>query len=306
MIAESDRNDPRIVVRRDLGGYGVHAQWSDDFHHAIHTVVTGEKSGYYEDFGLLPDIATALTRGYVYAGEYSPHRRRRHGRPLPPSVSGHQLFGYSQNHDQIGNRARGERLCHLVSPDLAKVVAALVLTSPFTPMLFMGEEWGASTPWQYFTDHQDASLGDAVRDGRRAEFAAFGWRPDEVPDPQDPATRARSTLDWNEVEQPPHREMLRWYRDLIALRRRQPDLRDGEFGNVEAVADDRARTMTVTRGSVVVVANLSPEPRVVAPHAVSSPASEVLLSSASVEVRGGEVRLPGESVAILRHPTPAS
>ncbi|MDQ1485895.1 MAG: maltooligosyltrehalose trehalohydrolase, partial [Actinomycetota bacterium] len=148
LVAESDLNDPRIVTPREAGGYGLDAQWSDDFHHALHSVLTGESSGYYEDFGSLADLATALTSGFVYAGAYSPHRRRRHGRPMPASMSLQRLIGYAQNHDQIGNRATGERLSALISPGLQKVAACLVLTSPFTPMLFMGEEWGASTPWQ--------------------------------------------------------------------------------------------------------------------------------------------------------------
>ena len=158
------------------GGYGVDAQWSDDFHHALQQLLTGETAGYYEDFGTLDDLATALSRGFVYAGQYSAYRDRRHGRPLPPTVVGHQLLGYAQDHDQIGNRARGDRLAALVSTELLKVAAAIVLTSPFTPMLFMGEEWGASTPWQYFTDHQNDELAEAVRTGRRDEFTAFGWR----------------------------------------------------------------------------------------------------------------------------------
>ena len=294
LVAESDRNDPRIVTPQDAGGYGIHAQWSDDFHHAVHAAVTGERSGYYEDFGSVADIATALTCGYVYAGRYSPYRRRKHGRPLPESVSGHQLFGYAQNHDQIGNRARGERLSHLVSPGLLKVAAALVLTSPFTPMLFMGEEWGASTPWQYFTDHENPELAEGVRDGRRAEFAAFGWDPLEIPDPQHLQTVARSTLDWSEIEQPAHRDILRWHQELIALRRRTADLRDGTFAQV-AEADENARTLVVRRGSIVIVANLSPEPR-----DVTVGAGEVLLASASAAIHGDTLTLPAESVAVLR------
>jgi maltooligosyltrehalose trehalohydrolase len=148
LVGESDLNDPRLISAREAGGYGLDAQWSDDFHHALHTVITRESFGYYEDFGSLSQLATALTHGYVYAGQYSRHRNRQHGRPLPASITGHQLLGYAQDHDQIGNRAAGERLSALVSPALVKVAAAMVLTAPFTPMLFMGEEWAASTPWQ--------------------------------------------------------------------------------------------------------------------------------------------------------------
>ncbi len=295
LIAESDQNDPRLLTDTAHGGYQLDAQWSDDFHHAVHAALTGENHGYYSDFGSLDDVARALRHGFVYTGQHSAYRNRRHGRALPPSIAAHRLLGYSQTHDQVGNRARGERLAALVSPGLAKVAAALALTSPFTPMLFMGEEWAASTPWQYFTDHEDPQLAEAVRQGRRREFAAFGWQADEVPDPQDVATVQRSTLRWNEIERKPHADMLRWYRDLIALRRNSPDLRDPDFGSVVVDADDATRVLVMTRGSTSVVANVDPEPRL-----VDVKASEVLLASAPVELRGGRLELPGESVAVVR------
>ncbi|MGZ3678250.1 MAG: malto-oligosyltrehalose trehalohydrolase, partial [Ktedonobacterales bacterium] len=183
LIAESDLNDPRVVRSREVGGYGLDAQWSDDFHHALHAVLTGEQSGYYADYGTLADLAHALEHAYVYDGRYSASRKRHHGRPTT-SLPGHRFLGYMQTHDQVGNRARGERSSALLSPRRLKVAAALVLTAPFVPMLFQGEEWGATTPFQYFTDHQDANLARAVSEGRRNEFAAFGWNPDDVPDPQ--------------------------------------------------------------------------------------------------------------------------
>jgi maltooligosyltrehalose trehalohydrolase len=295
IVAESDLNDPRLITSPDAGGYGLDAQWSDDFHHALHSVVTGETSGYYEDFGTLADLARALTHGYVYAGRYSHHRQRRHGRPLPPTISGHRLLGYSQDHDQIGNRAAGERLAGLVSPGLVKVAAALVLTSPFTPMLFMGEEWSASTPWQFFTDHEDPDLAEAVREGRRAEFKAFGWSPDEVPDPQDPATFDRSTLIWDEVEKPEHSEILQWYQALIELRRTHHELVDGELQQVEVVFDEIERWLVVVRGDLRVVANFSSQQRSL-PVAIDT----VLLASGGV-VRDHQVlSMPAESVAIGR------
>ena len=294
LVAESDLNDPRIIVARDAGGYGLDAQWSDDFHHALHSVLTGETNGYYQDFGSLRQLATALTRGYVYAGEYSVHRDRVHGRALPTSVTGHRLLGFAQNHDQVGNRAAGERLSVLVSPALLKVAAALVLTSPFTPMLFMGEEWAASTPWQYFTDHEDAELAEAVRTGRRGEFKAFGWQPDDVPDPQHPTTIARSTLQWSELGVASHRDVLGWYRDLIALRRRTPDLGDGRFDRVDVEIDEVQRWLVMRRPASVVATNLGAEPRTLEVDATS-----VLLASADVEWRGGSLTLPPESVAIL-------
>jgi maltooligosyltrehalose trehalohydrolase len=294
LVAESDRNDPRLLTSRDAGGYELDAQWNDDFHHALHTVVTGESFGYYEDFGSFDQLATALTHGYVYAGAYSVHRRRRHGRPLPPSITGHRLLGYAQDHDQIGNRAAGERLCSLVSPGLVKVAAALVLTGPFTPMLFMGEEWAASTPWLYFTDHEDPELAETVRTGRRSEFKAFGWKHDEIPDPQHPTTMERSVLRWGERDAQPHADVLAWHRDLIALRRATPELRDGRFDQLTVDADEATRLIVLRRPSTVVAANLSGKPQT-----IELDVKTVLLSSADVAWRGGRVTLPPESVAIL-------
>ena len=187
LIPESDLNDPRLLWPHERGGFGLDAQWSDDFHHALHAVLTGERTGYYDDFGTLADLAKALRNAYVYDGRYSAHRQRHHGRP-PVGLDGHHFLGYAQKHDQVGNRAQGERLSQLVSPGRLKIAAALVLTSPFVPMLFQGEEWGASTPFQYFTDHPEPDLAKAVREGRRQEFAAFGWKPEDIPDPQTPET----------------------------------------------------------------------------------------------------------------------
>jgi maltooligosyltrehalose trehalohydrolase len=299
LIPESDLNDPRLLWSRERGGYGLHAQWSDDFHHAIHAALTGERDGYYEDFGPLDRIVTALREAYVYGGRYSPHRRRRHGRPAR-GLPGHRFLGYIQNHDQVGNRARGERIGQLVGPELQKVAAALVMTAPFVPMVFQGEEWAASTPFQYFTDHEDPVLGAAVREGRRGEFAAFGWDPETIPDPQDPATFRRSKLRWAEREEPPHAAVLAWYRELIAFRRSRPELLDGRLEAVEAEADEEGRTVRVRRGGVVVCCNLASVPRT-----VSLPAGEFGLRLASrdgVQVGDGVVRLPGPAAAILaRH-----
>jgi maltooligosyltrehalose trehalohydrolase len=294
LVAESDLNDPRLISAREAGGYGLDAQWSDDFHHALHAVVTRESFGYYEDFGSLGQLATALTHGYVYAGQYSRHRNRQHGRPLPASITGHQLLGYAQDHDQIGNRAAGERLSALVSPELVKVAAALVLTAPFTPMLFMGEEWAASTPWQYFTDHEDPELAEAVRVGRRGEFKAFGWKHEDVPDPQHPTTIERSTLKWDEVDVAPHADVLAWYRELIALRRSRLDLADGRFDQIEVDFDEEERWLVIRRPSTVVAVNLATQSR-----ALEMEATAVLLASADVELRASVVTLPPESVAIL-------
>lgn len=294
LVAESDLNDPRLITAHDAGGYGLDAQWSDDFHHALHAVVTRESFGYYEDFGSLSQLATALTAGYVYAGQYSRHRDRQHGRPLPASITGHRLLGYAQDHDQIGNRAAGERLSALVSPELVKVTAALVLTAPFTPMLFMGEEWAASTPWQYFTDHEDPELAEAVRAGRRGEFKAFGWRHEDVPDPQHPTTIERSTLNWDELDVAPHADVHAWYRELIALRRTRLDLADGRFDELEVDFDEEQRWLVIRRPSTVVAVNLATRALTLDLEATS-----VLLASADVELRANSLRLPPESVAIL-------
>lgn len=294
VVAESDLNDPRFIGPRDAGGYAIDAQWSDDFHHALHAVLTGETFGYYSDFGSLRDLATAFRRGFVYAGEHSRFRDRRHGRPLPSSTNPARLLAYAQNHDQIGNRAKGERLGALTTPAMLKVAAALVLTSPFTPMMFMGEEWAASTPWQYFTDHEDPELAESVRSGRRREFSAFGWKPEEVPDPQDPLTQRNSVLRWEELDESPHQEMLRWHRELIALRHKHLGGFATRFGEIAVEADERARVLRVRQGALDVVANLSAQPRV-----VSTSASSPLLASGDVTISGGHATVSGESVAIL-------
>jgi maltooligosyltrehalose trehalohydrolase len=218
VIAESDLNQPRLVTSPEAGGYGLDAQWSDDFHHALHAYLTREHSGYYADFGSLAHIAKALTRPYVYDGVYSCHRGRVHGRPAG-SLPADRFVVCIQNHDQIGNRAAGERLGHFISADRLKIAAALLMTSPFVPLIFQGEEWNASSPFQYFTDHRDPALGQAVRDGRRREFAQFIGDASEVPDPQALETFERSKLKWEEREHGEHAEIFEWYRKLIDYRR---------------------------------------------------------------------------------------
>jgi maltooligosyltrehalose trehalohydrolase len=296
-VAESDQNDPRLVGERGAGGYGITAQWSDDFHHALHSVLTGETSGYYEDFGDLGQLAYSLNHAYVYDGKYSRHRRRRHGRPVE-RLSGSRFLGYSQNHDQIGNRATGERLAALTTPGRLRIAAALELCAPFVPLIFQGEEWGASTPFQYFTDHRDPALGDAVRDGRRREFAPFGWKPAEVPDPQDPETWRRCILRWEEVDEEPHRRLLAWYRDLAALRRAEPALSDGRLEGVVVHHSEAEQWLTMRRGPVQVVCNLA-EGRQWVP--VAGLGHVVLSSSPGLSpVTDDGVELDGDSVVILR------
>jgi maltooligosyltrehalose trehalohydrolase len=255
LIAESDRNDPRFVRSREAGGYCLAASWADEWHHALHATLTGERDGYYADFGPLPLLAKALRQAWVYDGTYSPYRQRVHGRPVA-GLSGSQFVVCTQNHDQVGNRAAGERSGALMSQGRLRVAAALLLTSPFVPMLFQGEEWGASTPFQYFTGHQDPALGRAVSQGRREEFAAFDWDAADVPDPQDPATFERSKLDWAELAKEPHASLLDWHRDLIALRRQIPALADPRLEQAQTQCDPDAGWIVLRRGPVAVASNL--------------------------------------------------
>lgn len=222
LIAEDDRNDPRLVTAPELGGHGLDAQWSDDLHHALHARLTGERSGYYQDFGELSQLVKALREGFVYTGEYSPARQRRHGASAR-GLAGRQLVVCAQNHDQVGNRMRGERLSQLVPESALQLAAATVLLGPFVPLLFMGEEYGETAPFQYFTSHGDRELVEAVRRGRREEFAAFAWQ-GEVPDPQDEATFERSRLDSELRCSGAHARLFAYYKELIRLRREVPAL----------------------------------------------------------------------------------
>ena len=269
LIAESDLNDPKLVYPGERGGYGLDAQWSDDFHHALHGYFTGEAKAVLADFRGLADLATALREGYVYQGQYSAFRVRNHGRP-PRGIVPSQLIVCAQNHDQIGNRAKGERLSMLLPTPQLKAIAALVILGPFVPLLFQGEEWGATTPFLYFTDHKDPELIKMVHEGRRKDFASF-WQ-DEVPDPQASDTFQRSQLDWAQLDSPVHQNMLEWYRSLIKIRRAGNCAGDS-FPRV--AFDERARWLTFTRGNEWVVLNLAPQPqRIAHPQGLS-----LLLSS---------------------------
>ncbi len=297
LIPESDLNDPRLLWPRERGGFNLDAQWSDDFHHALHSVLTGEKTGYYSDFEKLEDLAKALHHAFVYDGKFSAHRRRNHGRSTE-GLSGHRFLGYLQNHDQIGNRAKGERSAQLMSLGKLKIGAALVLTSPFVPMLFQGEEWGASTPFLYFTDYQEPELAAAVGEGRCREFAAFGWKTDEVPHPQARETFEQSKLNWNELSRPTHAELLDWHKKLIHLRRAEKDLGDGEMKNVRVEFDEENHWLVMERGSISVVCNLANDLRRIPLRAGGF---KVLLDSTPcVNTAGGSVILQPESVAIFK------
>jgi maltooligosyltrehalose trehalohydrolase len=292
LIAESDLNDPRVVTPRRHGGYGIDAQWSDDFHHAVHAYLTGERAGYYADFGSLSQVAAALSHAYVYDGRYSNFRDRTHGRSIG-GLRGSRFFSYVQNHDQVGNRAAGDRLSTLVSKDQLMIAAALVLTGPFVPMLFQGEEWAASTPFQYFTDHTDPQLAHAVSQGRRHEFESFGWAPDDVPDPQDEKTFLRSKLDWTELHDSSHAELLAWHRQLIALRRSEPALRDGDLSRIFVDHDENERWLRMHRGDLVIVVNFADEAR-----SFREIASDVILAS-SEPVAVDPLTLGPHSVAVV-------
>ena len=296
LIAESDLNDPKLITPREAGGYGLEAQWDDDVHHAFHTLLTGERQGYYGDFGSLDCLQTVLEGAFFHANTWSSFRQRRHGRPVNRNlIPGHRFVAYLQNHDQIGNRAVGDRLSASLSPGLLKLGATLLMTSPFTPMLFMGEEWAASNPWQFFTSHPEPELATAVRNGRRREFASHGWAEAEVPDPQDPATFERSKLDWDELGKPGHSEILDLYKKLIALRHSRADLSNPWLDQVEVWHGDQYVVMR--RGRCVVAANLAATTQTVSVRAVPS---KVLLATApGVVLHRDRVDLPAETAVVV-------
>ena len=250
LIAESDLNDPKLILPREAGGYGLTAQWSDDYHHGLHTAVTKETTGYYADFADLDALAKTSQQGFFHDGTMSTFRGSEHGHPIPEHVPTRRLVTFAQNHDQVGNRATGDRFSPWLDFERLAVAAVLNICSPFTPMLFMGEEWGASTPWQFFTAHEEPELGEAIRRGRISEFAKMGWDPDVVPNPQDAATFERSKLDWNEAPAGDHGRLLELYRSLIALRRAAPELTDPRFSTISTRVD--GDTLWLDRGSISV------------------------------------------------------
>ena len=224
VIAESDLNDARIINPQEIGGHGLDAQWNDDFHHSLHALVTGEKSGYYEDFGKMEHLEKAFRDGFVYAGQYSHYRKRRHGNSSKDRPA-EQFIVFSQSHDQVGNRMAGDRLSGTLSFEELKLVAGAVIFSAFTPLIFMGEEYGETSPFCYFTSHSDPDLSQAVKEGRKKEFAAFGWK-GNVPDPQDEKTFLDSKLDTDLSERGTYKLLYEFYRELIRLRKEIPALRN--------------------------------------------------------------------------------
>ena len=300
LIAESDLNDTRLVTPREGGGYGLDAQWSDDFHHALHVALTGETTGYYADFEPLSALAKVCEKGFFHDGTWSSFRACDHGAAID---TGHmptwRLVVCNQDHDQIGNRARGDRLSdpgpgHLDDDQLA-CAALLTLCGPFTPMLFMGEEWAASTPFQFFTSHPEPELGRVTAEGRIAEFARMGWDPSVVPDPQDPQTFERSKLDWSELSHGRHARLLATYRHLAHLRRRLPELTDPAFASLSAAADEETRLFTLRRGGLLIAVNFGEAPVTLAEQ------GEVLFTTPTpATVSDGTTSLPPHAGMLLR------
>lgn len=292
LIAESDLNDPAMVRPVAERGLGMTAQWFDDFHHALHVALTGERHGYYVDFTGLDDVVTALRQGYVYTGQHSPIRKRGHGRAY--DGPGSRLVSYCTNHDQIGNRARGERLASLVGNDRARVGLVLLFTSPFVPMLFAGEEWGSTTPFLYFTDHVDERLAKSVREGRRREFGLK-----DIADPQSVETFDSSRVQWRDLERADHAAMLSFTRELIRLRRELPALHADDLSNVVVDHVPGSGVLVVTRSvdgaACRVLVNLG------APTSIAVPAGSRVVFATRADVTGNdtEVFLPADSAAIV-------
>ncbi|MGE0706441.1 MAG: malto-oligosyltrehalose trehalohydrolase [Planctomycetota bacterium] len=295
LIAETNRHCPRTIAPRDAGGHGCHAQWCDDLHHALHAHLTGERTGNFAPFGSLATVAEALGRGFT-ASTYRT--------PVPqgfPDAAGHRFLGYLQTHDQVGNRAHGERLATLIGYERARAAAALVLCGPFVPMLFQGEEWAATTPWFFFCDHGSPGIQEGVRQGRWRETGEpLGLARADLPDPLAAETVARSRLRWEERAEPEHARMLAWYRDLLRLRRERADLRDGDLGQVKVRFDEAARWLTLCRARTAVALNLGPEPQELPLPELGSEAPRILLASREGAVLGAtSVRVPGDAAVVL-------
>jgi len=295
LIAESDLNDPALITPREGGGYGLPAQWSDDFHHAVHVALTGEVTGYYADFAHLESLAKVLTKGFYHDGTHSSFRERDHGAPIDTeNMPTWRLVVANQNHDQIGNRAIGDRLsATLVFGQLA-IAAVLTLAGPFTPMLFMGEEWGASTPWQFFTSHPEPELGKATAEGRIREFEKMGWDPDVVPDPQAPSTFTDSKLDWSEAGTGDHARLLAVYRALARLRAENSDLTDPRFASLTIEFNEDARWFVLHRGQTTIVINFSGSEQT-----VPRSGRVLLATDAATTLSPTGISLPAHSAVIL-------
>ena len=266
LIAESDLNDPRVINSPRIGGHGIDAQWNDDFHHSLHALLTGSRNGYFADFGRIGDLSKALTDGFVYDGRRSIYRQRRHG-ASSKSNPGQQFVVFNQNHDQIANADAGKRLSALLTPEQQRLAAVILMCAPNLPMLFMGEEFGASAPFNYFTSFDDPALAKAVSEGRRREYESF-FRDRPFPDPQAPETFAGSQIDWAETARSPHREFLALNRALILLRKQNRCLSNCRKDLTEVDFNEDERWMLIRRGdssggNALLFCNLSPETRTV-------------------------------------------
>ena len=297
LIAESDLNNPCIVRAIEANGYGMDAQWSDDFHHSLATLLFTEPGhkGYYDDYGAFGSLAKALKDVFVFDGQFSGYRNRSHGRPVD-GLSAHHFIGFIQNHDQVGNRAIGDRIEQVIGLNKTKVALGLVLTAPFVPMLFMGEEYAASTPFMYFADHEDEAMAKLVAEGRKSEFAAFGFDGDEVPNPEDLETFTKSKMNWEEVTEGKHAEMLEWVRSLIHLRRHSPSLNDGDRGHLKVTYSEEKRWLRMDRHHVSVLFNLGPDTM---QFTMGPEHRMVLASDTSATFAHRCVTVPSESLAIL-------
>lgn len=309
LIAESDRNDPATVAPVAAGGMGMTAQWNDDVHHAIHAYVTGERHGYYVDFGDAATLAKAMTQVFVHDGSYSTFRGRHWGAPVAPEVDGRRFVVATLTHDQVGNRGLGDRPAHSLTQDRLAVAAALLLCSPYTPMLFMGQEWAASTPWHYFTDHRDPDLAEAVRAGRRREFAEHGWQDvypsgTQPPDPQDRQTMTDSVLRHDEADGGRHRRIREFYRTLLRLREAEEDLSSGDRRLTSAAHASDGTWFILRRGRVRLVLTCAEESH----HPVSVPLpgaqqmTQLATWSGNAVRTGDGVQLGGVDVLLLRLP----
>ncbi|MES2626779.1 MAG: malto-oligosyltrehalose trehalohydrolase [Pseudomonadota bacterium] len=300
LIAESDLNDPKVVKPATEGGWGFDAQGNEDFHHALHTLLTGENFGYYRDFGNVNDLAKVLGENFCIADRYSEHRQRLHGRSAA-GIESHRFIAFAQNHDQTGNRATGERIGHLVDSGRVKLAAAVTLLSPFVPMLFQGEEWSASSPFNYFADLLDPVVIDEMRQGRRAEFATSNHDPASIPDPLDEGTFRQSQLNWEERSAKQHHEILEWYKDLIRLRKDEPDFAPGPLDSEGVECDEATGTLSFRRGRYRVVCNFSAQSQQVL-CSEQDVLELVMASSSAVELFDvGEVFMPMHSVAVLEN-----
>ncbi len=316
LFMESDRNDTRFIRPGALGGFGVDAHWNEDFHHALHVVLTGERDGYYMDFSGAGDLLKSFAEGFVYTGQRSVYRGKRHGSPsadIPPG----KFVSFSQNHDQVGNRLRGDRLSQSLPPEKLRLAAALVLLGPYIPLLFMGEEYGEKAPFMYFISHSDEGLIRAVREGRRREFAAFGWK-GEVPDPQGEGAFLGSRINPELRGEPAHAELFGFYKKLIRLRREIPVLRAYSREGVTVCLQEDILVMTRRfndappgYGLLLAAFNLSGRAEEIAlPAAGGTGGWRVLLGGAPGTIQGadagqeadaGQVRLGPYETVLLRH-----